>query len=77
MDVTIETPIQVDFEADTTEACGTGAFAFTNLVNPAFITNSIWSFGDEQFAAELNTNHIYTNPGFYDVGLSVTSLAGG
>lgn len=77
MDVTIETPIQVDFEADTTEACGTGAFAFTNLVDPSLITTSIWTFGDEQFAAELNTNHIYANPGFYDVGLTVTSLVGG
>ena len=75
--VTIESPIDVDFVADTTQACGTGAFGFTNLVDPALITTTLWSFGDEQYAAELNTSHIYDSPGFYDVGLTVTSLAGG
>ena len=75
--VTIESPIDVDFEADTTQACGTGAFAFTNLIDPALITATLWDFGDDQFAAELNTTHIYAQPGFYDVGLTVTSLAGG
>jgi gliding motility-associated-like protein len=77
MMVTIESPIPVVFEADTTQACGTGAFAFTNLIDPSLITTSLWTFGDEQFAAELNTVHIYENPGFYDVGLTVQSLAGG
>ncbi|MBM72257.1 MAG: hypothetical protein CL847_05695 [Crocinitomicaceae bacterium] len=76
-EVTIESPIDVQFEADTTQACGTGAFAFTNLIDPSLITTSVWSFGDEQYAAELNTTHIYDSPGFYDVGLTVTSLAGG
>ncbi len=77
MEVTIETPIVVDFEADTTVACGSGAFAFTNLIDPSLITTTLWDFGDDQYAAELNTTHIYPNTGFYDVGLTVTSLAGG
>ena len=76
-EVTIETPIVVEFEADTIQACGTGSFAFTNLIDPSLITTTVWSFGDGQYAAELNTTHIYDSPGFYDVGLTVMSLAGG
>lgn len=75
--VTIETPIDVDFVADTTVACANGAFSFTNLVDPALISTSLWDFGDESFAAELNTVHLYEQPGFYDVKLMVQSLAGG
>ena len=77
IDVIIETPIEVVFEADTTQSCGNGAFEFTNLIDPALITTSLWDFGDGQFAAELNTTHIYDNPGFYTVSLTVQSLAGG
>ena len=75
--VTIESPIDVDFIADTTKACGNGAFAFTNLINPALITTSVWGFGDGNMTAEMNTDHIYNTPGFYDVTLTVNSLAGG
>lgn len=77
VEVTIETPLQVDFVADTTVACANGAFAFTNLVDPALISTSLWDFGDDSYAAELNTVHIYEQPGFYDVKLLVQSLAGG
>jgi gliding motility-associated-like protein len=77
MNVTIESPINVDFVADTTKACGNGAFAFTNLIDPALITTSVWQFGDGYMTAEMNTDHIYIDPGFYDVTLTVNSLAGG
>lgn len=77
MNVTIESPIEVDFIADTTQACGNGAFAFTNLIDPALITTSVWHFGDGAMTAEMNTDHIYVNPGFYDVTLTVNSLEGG
>ena len=75
--VTIESPIDVEFVADTTKACGTGAFAFTNLIDPALITTSVWEFGDGGLAAEMNTDHIYNYPGFFDVSLTVNSFAGG
>ncbi len=75
--VTIESPIDVEFVADTTKACGTGAFAFTNLIDPALITTSVWGFGDGGVAAEMNTDHIYNNPGFFDVSLTVNSFEGG
>ena len=75
--VTIESPINVNFVADTTKACGMGAFAFTNLIDPALITTSVWEFGDGGLAAEMNTDHIYNYPGFFDVSLTVNSFAGG
>ncbi|HHZ94213.1 MAG TPA: PKD domain-containing protein [Flavobacteriales bacterium] len=77
LDVTIESPVEVDFVADTTKACGTGAFAFTNLIDPALITTSVWEFGDGIVSAEMNTDHVYEYPGFFDVTLTVNSLAGG
>ncbi len=75
--VTIESPIEVDFVADTTKACGNGAFAFTNLIDPSLITTSVWEFGDGAMTAEMNTDHIYETPGFYTVTLTINSLAGG
>ena len=75
--VTIESPIEVDFVADTTKACGNGAFVFTNMIDPSLITTSVWEFGDGAMTAEMNTDHIYETPGFYTVTLTINSLAGG
>jgi gliding motility-associated-like protein len=77
MFVTIESPIDVNFVADTTKACGNGAFAFSNLIDPSLITTSVWDFGDGAMTAEMNTYHTYVTPGFYTVTLTINSLAGG
>jgi gliding motility-associated-like protein len=77
MFVTIESPIDVNFVADTTKACGNGAFAFSNLIDPSLITTSVWDFGDGAMTAEMNTYHTYDTPGFYTVTLTINSLAGG
>ena len=76
-DVVLESPVPIAFSADTTEACGTGTFLFTNETNPALITSSLWAFGDGTYAGESNTVKTFQQPGFYDVSLTVTSLAGG
>jgi gliding motility-associated-like protein len=76
-DVVLESPVPIAFSADTTEACGAGTFLFTNETNPALITSSLWAFGDGTYAGESNTVKTFQQPGFYDVSLTVTSLAGG
>ena len=76
-EVVLESPVPIQFSADTTDACGTGTFLFTNETDPSLITSSLWAFGDGTFAGESNTVKTFTQPGFYDVSLTVTSQAGG
>lgn len=76
-EVVLESPVDIVFSADTTESCGTGTFLFTNETDPSMITSSLWAFGDGTFAGESNTVKNFNQPGFYDVGLTVTSQAGG
>ena len=76
-EVVLESPVPIEFSADTTEACGTGTFLFTNETDPSLITSSLWAFGDGTYAGESNTVKTFTQPGFYDVSLTVTSQAGG
>ena len=73
----LESPVPIVFSADTTEACGTGTFLFTNETDPSLITSSLWAFGDGTYAGESNTVKTFQQPGFYDVSLTVTSQAGG
>ena len=76
-EVVLETPVPIAFSADTTEACGTGDFFFTNETESSLIVASTWAFGDNTFSGESNTFKTFNAPGFYDVALTVTSLAGG
>ena len=76
-EVVLESPVPIVFSADTTEACGTGTFLFTNETDPSLITSSLWAFGDGTYAGESNTVKTFQQPGFYDVSLTVTSQAGG
>lgn len=76
-EVVLETPVTIAFSADTTESCGTGDFFFTNETESSLIVASTWAFGDNTFSGESNTFKTFNSPGFYDVALTVTSLAGG
>ena len=76
-EVVLESPVPIAFSVDTTEACGTGTFLFTNETDPASISGTLWAFGDGTYAGESNTVKTFENPGFYDVGVTVTSQAGG
>ena len=76
-EVVLESPVPISFSVDTTEACGTGTFLFTNETDPASISGTLWAFGDGTYAGESNTVKTFENPGFYDVGVTVTSQVGG
>ena len=76
-EVVLESPVPISFSVDTTEACGTGTFLFTNETDPASISSTLWAFGDGTYAGESNTVKTFENPGFYDVGVTVTSQVGG
>ena len=76
-EVVLETPVPIAFSDDTTESCGTGDFFFTNETESSLIVASTWAFGDNTFSGESNTFKTFNSPGFYDVALTVTSLAGG
>jgi len=75
-EVVIETPLNVAFEADTTQGCFPAGFYFTNLLDPADYTASVWDFGDGAFSSLQDPPHVFDNPGFYDVSLSLTTAPG-
>ncbi|NQX92964.1 MAG: gliding motility-associated C-terminal domain-containing protein [Flavobacteriales bacterium] len=74
--VQIEQSIPVVFDADTTIGCFPAEINFENLVDTAIIDQTVWQFGDGNGSLENDPQHIYQNPGLYDVSLQVRSLLG-
>ena len=78
--VNIEQDPGVAFEADTTLGCFPAAIEFTNLLDPTLITQGIWVLGDgntqDDSALDMVYNHVYEQPGLYDVELRVRTPLG-
>lgn len=49
---------------------------FTNNTDPALNGSQLWDFGDGTTSAANSPPHTYTNPGTYDVRLTITSALG-
>lgn len=75
-EVVVETPIDVQFVADTTRGCFPAPINFEILVDPTLFVSRQWNFGDGSFGVESAPAHLYENPGFYDVELTLTSPIG-
>jgi len=63
-----------DFTAQVTAVCGAAQVDFIN--NSAETDFSDWNFGDGYVDSTINTSHIYTNSGTYNVSLFVSDSAG-
>ena len=73
--VTVISSPSIDFSSDDSISCDapfTVQFTDKSPVASAWF----WDFGDGITSTDQNPNHTYTNPGFYDVSLTIT-LAGG
>lgn len=72
----LETPV-ASFVIDEDEACLRPSYSFNyqNTTIPAGGTIS-WDFGDNSIGSGNAVTHTYTSPGFYTVGLEVTSPNG-
>ena len=73
--VTVISSPSIDFSSDDSISCDapfTVQFTDKSPVASAWF----WDFGDGTTSTDQNPNHTYTNPGFYDVSLTIT-LAGG
>ncbi|MBL7727568.1 MAG: PKD domain-containing protein, partial [Dinghuibacter sp.] len=73
--ITVE-DIKVDFEAANRFYCDTAAVQFNNLSTSIDTVGYVWDFGDGTTSTQKNPLHIYNNPGFYTVKLTVTSPYG-
>ncbi len=58
------------------EGCTPVNAVFQNLSEAPAATAYLWSFGNGQYTSEKDPVHLYTEPGLYDVSLSVTSPEG-
>ena len=52
------------------------SFSDSSTVGDAAINRWVWDFGDGSNSAEQHPTHIYTEPGFYDVSLSIKDHTG-
>ncbi len=69
--------IDVVFSVDTTSSCWPAGFALINEVNQSYFTQSHWQISDgSEFFNTSTVNHIFENPGVYDVSLTLTNLKG-
>ena len=64
------------FSVDDSAGCYDHSVNFTNLTDPALIGNCDWTFGDGNGSTDCDPAYTYTDPGVYDVHLSVTSPDG-
>lgn len=61
------------FDPDQTESCdGELSVTFTNYSTSIGTLSYKWSFGDGDTSDQENPTHLYTNPGTYDVSLTVS-----
>lgn len=68
--ITIHTPVNPTFTANTVAACPPMNASFTTSVINA--TNYSWNLGNNQTSSNVNASTIYQNTGTYDVSLTVT-----
>jgi gliding motility-associated-like protein len=77
IEVTVEDPLVVQLESDTTKGCFPADIVFNVGNDPSTYSLASWQFSDGGF--ELNASqldHTFSLPGVYDVGLTLVSPAG-
>lgn len=80
VDVFAEDVLEADFEVDQREAAAGTVLRFRDrsnaLGNAAPINRRLWDFGDGQTSNEVNPAHLYTEPGVYNVSLTIFAAGG-
>src|ERR1700722_18953615 len=68
----------VSFSANITLACAPANIQFTNTSQPGqgSIVSYNWNFGDGSTSNQENPSHIFTQTGYYNIGLTNTNSAG-
>jgi len=78
--VTISPLLSLDVSFQTlsdSTACPPTTVDFVNTTDSALVGQSVWTFGDGQSeSSPYNVSHLYQDPGFYSVMLSVTTPLG-
>lgn len=77
--ITVFPSARVSFSADKNVACSPATIRFTDettITNGATITSRLWDFGDGNTSSAQNPTHTYTNLGYYNVSLTVTTSNG-
>lgn len=71
--IQVGTPPSVDFAASKASACHSDAISFTNLSTPAGNTVVNWDFGDGQTSTLAAPSHKFSDTGYFNVKLLVSS----
>ena len=66
----------IDFTASTTSGATNLSVSFTSSGASAPVSEYLWNFGDNFISSEVNPEHVYSEPGIYDVILTVTYVSG-
>lgn len=76
LEVEVEQPYDLTLAADTTRGCVPQALEFTHSIPDAFVESEWWTFGDGSEVVETAPGHIYSEPGVFDVGVTVVTTTG-
>ncbi len=74
--VTVYGMLTVDFSVNNQNACEPANLVFQNLSNYSPGALFYWDFGDGSTSTLANPTHIYTEPGIYDLSLTVQNIIG-
>jgi gliding motility-associated-like protein len=75
--ITVYPSANVNFNADKNMACSPATIKFTDLTtSQGAITSWLWNFGDGSTSTSRNPTHQYTNVGYYNISLTVTTSNG-
>lgn len=67
----------VNFRVNNNIACAPASIVFTDLTLPSNqVTSRLWDFGDGTTSTATNPTHIYTNIGYYNITLTITTSNG-
>lgn len=73
--ITVYDPVEADFTAAPRTGIESATVAFVNTSTGDYDT-SLWDFGDGMTSTQESPTHPYTQPGAYDVSLTVSGLGG-
>ncbi|MFZ6052218.1 PKD domain-containing protein [Halocola ammonii] len=71
-----EEPLDVQFEADTTQGCIPLEINFTAIPSEDLWTDATWEIEPSSVYTQESPTHVFEEPGVYDVGLTLVSNLG-
>lgn len=74
--ITVHPLPAVQYSADDLDGCTPVVVNFSNTTDPLLSGQCLWNFGDSTTSNSCDVQHVFTEPGCYDISLQVTTING-